>query len=355
MRQNPRILTIGSATLDLFIGGTNPPLKEIDLTADKKALLVTEGAKFEITDLKGMSGGGATNAARVLHRFGLPVTAFFKTANDQIAEKITSILRSDGIDIRPSINTATVITGISVIVPAPSGDKVILSFRGANDTIQEQELPLFFMKGMDGIYVAPLAGKTSKLLPKIVETAAKDNICLMHNPSVYQLTEGREMLLRSLRNISVILLNSSEAKILLGGIQKDGLEIRIAPESNLGSLELARNFETLDGKSYSIFDLLATLRALGPKIVLVTNGAEGIYAADENGFHFCPSIPTQVVNTVGAGDAFGATFFGAHLSGYDIKTSLLFGALNSAKLLGSALGIEATLSAEELEKLVKNV
>ncbi len=355
MRKNPRILTIGSATLDLFIGGTNPPLKEIDLTADQKALIVTEGAKFEITDLKGMSGGGATNAARVLHRFGIPVTAFFKTANDQIAEKITTILRSDGIDIRPSINTSTVITGLSVIVPAPSGNKVILSFRGANDTIQEQELPLFFMKGMDGIYVAPLAGKTSELLPKIAHEATENSIRLMLNPSGHQLTEGRETLLRCLKNIDIILLNSSEAKILFNGIHRDGLDIKIAPESNLGNLELAKNFEVIDGKSYSVFDLLATLRTLGPKIILVTNGAEGVYAADESGLHFCPSISTQVVNTVGAGDTFGATFFGAHLSGYDIKTSLLFGALNSTKLLGSTEGIEAVLSAEELEKLAKNV
>ncbi|MCL5018981.1 MAG: PfkB family carbohydrate kinase, partial [Patescibacteria group bacterium] len=111
MAQNPRILTIGSATLDLFICETKPAFTEIDLGADKKGLVLEEGTKFEITDLNGMSGGGATNAARVLNRFGLPVTAFFKTADDQISEKITSILRNDGIDIRPALNTSTTVSG----------------------------------------------------------------------------------------------------------------------------------------------------------------------------------------------------------------------------------------------------
>lgn len=343
MAENPRILTIGSATLDLFIGGTRPPLAEIELKPDKKALVLEEGTKLEIVDLTGIPGGGATNAARVISRFGLPVTAFFKTANDQIAEKITTALRNDGVDIRPAINTATGITGLSVIVPAPSGNKTILSYRGANDTIEATELPFFFMRGMDGVYVAPLAGQTAELLPKIAEETHKNTSILMHNPSTFQLTDGRRTFLSALKNIDILLLNSSEGKILLDGLTSDGIDIKIAPKSNLNSISMG---------TLSVFDLLVTIRALGPHIVLVTDGSGGIYAADRSGLFFCPSVPTHVINTVGAGDTFGATFFGAYLSGYDMQTALQFGAINSSQLLGSTKGVDAILNAKELEKMV---
>lgn len=345
-RTPPRVLTMGSATLDLFIDGTRPTLEELVVDADKRALLLTEGAKFEITGLKGIPGGGATNAARVLNRFGIPVTAFFKTADDQIAQTIISALRNDGIDTRPAINTSTVVTGLSIVIPAPSGNKTILNFRGANDTVEEQELPLFFMKGVNGIYVTPLAGKTADLLPKIALETRSCGARLMHNPSRHQLTKGREVFLKALPDTHILLLNLIEAKDLFSGIVLDGGKVKIAPASNLTDLQIDTH--------HTIFDLLETLRALGPEIVLVTNGAQGVYAADKNGFYFCPSVPTQVVNTVGAGDTFGATFFGAYLSGYKIEQALKFGTLNSAKLLGSANGFEAVLSAHELEALAKH-
>lgn len=339
----PRVLTMGSATLDLFINGTRPVLEELTISADKKALLLEEGAKFEITGLKGVPGGGATNAARVLNRFGTPVTAFFKTANDQIAQTIINALKTDGIDIRPAINTGTVVTGLSIVIPAPSGNKTLLNFRGANDTVEEQELPLFFIKGVTGVYVTPLAGKTADLLPKIAQETKNSGAALMHNPSLYQLATGRKVLLEALKTTKILLLNLAESKVLFAGIQRDGLPIKIAPSSNLTGF-------LIDSK-YSIFDLLETLRALGPEIVLITNGPDGVYAVDQNGFYFCPAKPTHVVNTVGAGDTFGATFFGAYLSGYKIETALLFGTLNSSKLLSSPDSFGAVLSRSELEKL----
>ncbi|MCL5436531.1 MAG: carbohydrate kinase family protein [Candidatus Dependentiae bacterium] len=354
MTRHPRVLTIGSATLDLFIGSTRPSFRELELN-QTMLIGLDEGIKYEIEDLIARPGGGATNAARVLRRCGLGVTAFFKTADDQIGRRVAAALHEDGIDMRAAITTAAVTTGLSIIIPAPSGNKTILSFRGANDTIQEQELPLFFMKGMDGIYVAPLAGKTAQCLQKIAQESTINTSTLMVNPSAYQLTEGRTELTKVFEHIDILLLNATEAKLLLRGLVSGGTSIETLPRSNLDAnladRPLSRTFDSLQGKIYGIFDFLNTVHGLGPATVLVTDGSNGIYALDEHGPHFCPSVPTQVVNTVAAGDTFGATFFGAHLLGYDTATALRFGAINSARLLGSPDGIAAVLSIEELKKL----
>lgn len=342
----PRVLTIGSATLDLFIDSTKPAFEESVADAGKKNIVIEEGIKFEITNLRGVPGGGATNAARVLRRLGLSVTAFFKTSNDQLAETLSSHLRAEGVDTRPSINTAKITTGLSIVIPAPSGNKTVLNFRGANDTVEEQELPLFFMKGVDGIYITPLAGKTAELLPKIALEGKKYGAIVMHNPSYYQLTCGKKNFIDALKNIDILLLNSTEAK---------ALHKEMGLDTNLKKSEFSENLvqkiaDTKIALDETIVAVLKSLITLGSPIVLVTNGANGVYAANKNNIYFCPSKPTQVINTVGAGDTFGATFFGAHLSGYEIQHALLFGTINSAQFLSSMDGFKSLSNFDELEK-----
>jgi ribokinase len=46
------------------------------------------------------------------------------------------------------------------------------------------------------------------------------------------------------------------------------------------------------------------LRALGPKAVVVTAGAEGAVVGDADGESHLPAVPVEVVDTAGAGDAF---------------------------------------------------
>lgn len=60
----------------------------------------------------------------------------------------------------------------------------------------------------------------------------------------------------------------------------------------------------------------------GPQIVVVTLAARGSLAFDGEVFHRQPALPTTVVDTLGAGDAFIGTFLAHHLRGDSIPTSL---------------------------------
>jgi fructokinase len=58
----------------------------------------------------------------------------------------------------------------------------------------------------------------------------------------------------------------------------------------------------------SVEDVLELILGVGPRVVAVTKGANGAVAGSRHGFVDVPGIRVTVVDTVGAGDSFGAAF-----------------------------------------------
>ena len=58
----------------------------------------------------------------------------------------------------------------------------------------------------------------------------------------------------------------------------------------------------------SVEDVLELILGFGPRVVAVTRGANGAVAGSGDGFVDVPGIRVTVVDTVGAGDSFGAAF-----------------------------------------------
>ncbi len=58
----------------------------------------------------------------------------------------------------------------------------------------------------------------------------------------------------------------------------------------------------------AVEDWLITIQQLGPRYVLATRGAAGAFLFDGRTFHHQPAAPAQVIDTLGAGDAFTARF-----------------------------------------------
>lgn len=87
--------------------------------------------------------------------------------------------------------------------------------------------------------------------------------------------------------------------------------------------------------------LAADLRALGPALVLVTQGADGVSAFFEGGELHVPARAVEVVDTVGAGDTFNAGFLAAlqasgHLDRETLRAELPEAVLREAMELGVA-------------------
>jgi fructoselysine 6-kinase len=72
--------------------------------------------------------------------------------------------------------------------------------------------------------------------------------------------------------------------------------------------------------------LARSLRSRGAELAVVTLGSAGSLAQTEEGTWRQPAIPVEVVDSLGAGDAFIAGVIGALLAGGDVPTALRAGA-----------------------------
>lgn len=66
------------------------------------------------------------------------------------------------------------------------------------------------------------------------------------------------------------------------------------------------------------------LLELGLELALVKLGPEGVLAAWEGGVERVPAVPVEVVNGLGAGDAFGAAVCHGLLEGWDVPRTIRF-------------------------------
>jgi ribokinase len=108
------------------------------------------------------------------------------------------------------------------------------------------------------------------------------------------------------------------------------------------------------GDHHDINDLFDKLHALGPKIILISDGHAGAYASDGERRYKMPIYPDPKppFERTGAGDAFSSTFVAALAKGADVQSALLWAPINSMNVV-QYVGAQAGLLTEpELTKLL---
>jgi ribokinase len=303
-----KVFVIGGATLDTII--TYEDMETIvhqRKGSQVSYLLLGEGKKIEVTQQNYFSGGGATNAAVSLKKLGLDVSLLCKIGRDAPGEVVKKELAGYGIDLSKVLYSDNEGTASSFVVPSLQGDRTVFAYRGASTTLLSGELPLDQLGHYDFLYITSLSKQAAECLPQIVAAAKKQKVLVAINPGISQLKLGTTCLKDSLSEIDILILNYEEA------------------EQFMESLFQERRF--------NIQDFCKEILKLGPRIVSVTNGAEGVYVGTLEAFYFHPSIPTQIVNTLGAGDAFGSCFVGSIYCGMSIAESMIAGLLNSASVI----------------------
>jgi len=84
--------------------------------------------------------------------------------------------------------------------------------------------------------------------------------------------------------------------------------------------------------------MLRNIAAMGPRAVVMTRGAQGAFALVDGSLHSQEIVPTEVVDTLGAGDAFIAGFLTAFVAGDAVSEGLRFGAVTAAQTCRSLGG-----------------
>jgi 5-dehydro-2-deoxygluconokinase len=94
------------------------------------------------------------------------------------------------------------------------------------------------------------------------------------------------------------------------------------------------------------------LHAAGVRLAVVKQGPAGVLASDGTTQVVVPPVPVEVVNGLGAGDAFGGALCHALLSGWDLERSMRFCNAAGAIVAGRLACAEAMPTTDEVEAVL---
>ena len=293
------IVTFGSATVDVFASSSSQLIRICNGSECNELLAFKLGTKLLIDDLRYTVGGGGTNTAAAFSSLGLKTAFVGKIGNSFNAERILTELKRFRIDTR-YVKKARGPSGFSIILDSHQKDRVILAHKGVNDTLSPKDVPLKDLK-TKWIYSSSLIGTSFDTLKKVTRYAKKNNIDIAFNPSTYMVERGASCLKPVLSDTTVLIFNREEAGLLTQEID--------------------------------IHKAFQKIHSMGPRIAVITDGKEGVYASDKKKVYYMRSKKVKVVDTTGAGDAFAASFITGLIKQKDITFCLKLGIINAVSII----------------------
>jgi ribokinase len=347
-----KILTVGGAMIDTIAIIDSDRIERMTmLNADSSFLLLEEGRKTEAEEVSTHPGGGAVNAAVAMARLGMDVALLAKLGTDARAEAILARLTQEGVSSRWTSRDARAPTGASVLVSSHDRNAAIFTFRGANTLLQVEDLRDEAF-AVDLVYIANLSNESADCFPALVKRAKAHDALVAANPGPRQLSARGQAFLENLSAIDNLVLNRTEADLLVPSLVaragEGGPTLALAPGEEAPALA-ARGLVG-GGFEMGIAAYFRALTRLGPKHVVVTDGARGAFVASAAEILFAPALKLKVVGTAGAGDAFGATFAAYVALGQPIAEALRAATINSASVVGHIDTQSGMLRRDELDR-----
>jgi len=375
------VISVGGATQDVFVRtDLSKVITTQDMMNSASVLAFDYPAKVNVDEVLFSTGGGATNTSVSFARLGLKPACFATVGDDQVGRGVVEELESEGVDTRLMGRSEDAGTGYSVILNSFQGDRTVLAYRGANSRVRAATIPWDAMKQSQWLYISSLTGASGDLLDDIAFFAEDHGVNLALNPGGTQIRMGLKGLAKILSLVEILFLNKREA-VELTGIQWTR---RVALEHlcNLcgACVEICPVdlFRIADGRLYvgderacircrecldicptraiqmepwasNMDPILTAIKDLGPKLVVITDGANGAQAFDGSTRYIVPPCKAGLVDTLGAGDAFGSGFTAATIEGHDTKTALLWSSANAASVVQHVGAKPGLLRADQVD------
>lgn len=269
------IVTIGTATRDVFVKSKDFHIDPDHHVLGGKALVMPLGAKLEVSDIFFSTGGGATNTAVTFARQGFKTACVVSVGRDISGDAVVHDLKQEKVRtdfIARSKNP----TGYSLLLEHTSGERTVLVHRGASEDLSFKNISMHRL-ATKWMYCSSLAGNL-ELLSKLVRFAGKNRIRVAYNPGGKELKQ-RDKLLPLLKYIDIVVANREEASLITG----------ISFEQEL--------------KIFNVWDKMS------PGINVMTDARNGVTVSDGKYLYRAGIYPEkQIVDRTGAGDAFSSGF-----------------------------------------------
>lgn len=298
MTQNPSqttdgfdLITMGRVGVDLYPGQIETPLEEVEF-------------------FNRYLGGTATNVAVAAARYGRRSAVITKVGDDPFGKYVKNALRgfgvSDGfVGVHPTLRTPLVFCEVwppdnfpLLFYREPTAPDLTIS----RDELDEDALAaaqIVWTTGT-GLSIEPSRSATLAAQEMARSTTIHD---LDYRPMFWSdPTEARPHQQKALRRATVAIGNVEECAVAVGG--------GTPPEQAKRMMEL------------------------GVEIAVVKQGPNGVSVFTADVHHDIPAVEVEVVNGLGAGDAFGGAFCHGLLAGWDLDEVTRFANAAGAYVAG---------------------
>jgi 5-dehydro-2-deoxygluconokinase len=275
-------------------------------------------------------GGSATNVAVAAARLGHSAAVITSVGDDGFGPYVRSALEEFGVDPRWVGTDPDLRTPLAFCEVHPPDHFPILFYRepkapDMNLTVEDLDFdaisaaPLFWITGT-GLSDEP--SRTATLAALECRTSGVTVFDLDYRPTLWKSEEEAGHCYReALRNATVAVGNQTEVAVAVG------------TENPYAASE--------------------ALLEMGLDLAIVKRGPEGVLARTQEGVAEAPPIPVEVVNGLGAGDAFGGALCHALLSGWDPKRAITYANAAGAIVASRLACADDMPTREEVEELLE--
>jgi 2-dehydro-3-deoxygluconokinase len=269
------------------------------------ALTPTRGSLREATDLAVSPAGAELNVAVHLARLGLRSRFAGRVGDDPFGQRLRDALRLEGVDDGPLEVDPDLPTGLYAKDPAATGTAVLYYRRGSAAT-RLRTLPPGALAGVDLVHLSgitpALSPDSDALVTGLLDTPGLvTSFDVNHRPALWPAEEAGPRLLKLAARATTVFVGLDEA-------------------ARLWAVATAAD----------VRDLLPDLVEL-----VVKDGATAATAFTPEGTAVEPALPVQVVEPVGAGDAFAAGYLASRRRGEPAGAALRCGHALAAQVLTS--------------------
>lgn len=287
----------------------------------------------DVTSFGKYLGGSPTNVAVAAARHGRTVAVITRTGADPFGRFVRQALRGFGVDDRFVADVAAYPTPITFCEIFPPDDFPLYFYRqptAPDLEIRPDELDLDAIAAADIFWVTGtgLSAEPSRAATMTALRARADHgttvLDLDYRPTFWRSPEeAHEVIGAALSLVDVAVGNLEECEVAVG-------------ETDPGAAADA-------------------LLAAGVELAVVKQGPGGVLGARAGERVVVPPVPVEVVNGLGAGDAFGGALCHGLLSGWSDEQILRFANAGGAVVASRLACSDAMPTTAELEAIVQDV
>jgi ribokinase len=319
----PDVISIGDIVTDAFIKLIDNQAKIIP-EGDSKLLAMTFGTKLPYDHVEIIEAvGNAANAAVAFARLGLNSAFVTNVGGDSHGRDMISALHKNDVDTR----------FVRINHDKKSNYHYVLWYKEERTILIKHEEYDYHWPHLrpnetpKWLYFSSISEHAIEYHDQVSDWLDDHkDVKLAFQPGTFQMEAGTDRLKKIYQRSEVLILNREEA-VLVGG-----------------------------GKHEDVNDLFEHLHALGPKIVVITDGPNGAYASDQTSQWQMPLYPDPAPPTdrTGAGDSFASTFVAAIAKGADIESALLWAPINSMSVVQRVGAQSGLLSEFQLQAYLRH-